>query len=203
VKLSIIGVAALISLLFSGCSKQEGAPAAPPKAAEIQSVYTALSGESCKKEPDKSDPNETPYLACPGVAGYTLIVRRVDAGRKSIDVVDAGRRAHPLKYQEVITRYMFTLDDKAEWRVAVEDGQQTPIALMVRVRAREGNKNPEKVTSSYVAVAKITPNEVCVTDKIREGEKPDAELRSIADSAQERQCAPPQPPMIRDGTVIR
>lgn len=202
-KPSIIGVVAFFCLFLTGCSKQEGAPAAPSKAAEIQSVYTELSGESCKKVPDKTDPNETPYLLCPGVAGYTLIVRRVDAGRKSIDVVDAGSRAHPLNYQEVVTRHMFTLDDKAEWRVAMKDGKQIPIALMVPVRAREDNKNPEKVTRSYVAVAKIAPNEVCVTDRVPEGTKSDAELRSAADSAQERPCAPPQPPMTRDGHVIR
>lgn len=201
-RLSVTGVVALSSLLLSGCSARAGAPAVRSETG-VQSVHTDLGVGSCKKEVDKSDPNETPYLLCPGVAGYALIVRRVDSGRKSIDVVDAAQRVLPLDYQEFITRHMSTLDDKAEWRVATKDGRQVPIALIVRVQAREDNDDPETVTSSYLAVAKIAPNEACITDRILEGTQSEAEVRSVADSAQQRQCAPPQPPMTEDGAVIR
>ena len=202
VKLSITGVVALSSLFLSGCSVKNGDAAIGSKAA-IESVYTGLGAGSCTKEADKTDPNETPYLVCPGVAGYALIVRRVDAGRQSIDVVDAAQRVLPLNYQEFVTRHMSTLDGKAEWRVATRDGKQVPIALIVRVQAREDNDNPEKVTHSYIAVAKIAPNQACVTDRIPEGTQSEAEVRSAADSAQERQCASPQPRMTSDGVVIR
>lgn len=201
-RLSIPGVVALSSLLLSGCSAQDGSPAVPTQA-EIQSVHTDLGAGSCKTEVDKSDPNETPYLVCPGVAGYTLIVRRVGSGRRSIDIVDPSQRAFPLNYQEFITRHMSTLDDQAEWRVATRDGSQVPIALMVRVQARESNDDPEKVTTSYLAVAKITPNEVCVTDRIPEGTQPEAQVRSEANAAPEKRCAPPQPPLTEDGAVLR
>jgi hypothetical protein len=198
----ILGLVTFGSLLLSGCSAQQSPRAISPKS-DIQSVYTGLNVESCKKEADKTDPNETPYLVCPGAAGYSVIVRRVDAGRKSIDVVDTARRAFPLNYQEFVTRHMFTLDDKAEWRVASREGTQAPLALISRVRAQEDNDNPEKVTRTYIAVAKITPAETCVTDVVPEGSKSDAEVRSLADSAPERRCAAPQPPMTGDGTVIR
>lgn len=171
--------------------------------AAIESIHTDLGGGSCRKEIDKNDPNETPYLACPGVGGYALIVRRVDSGRQSIDVVDSAQRVLPLNYHEFVTRHMATLDESAEWRVATKDGQQVPIALIVRVQAHEDNDTPEKVTHSYLAVAKITPNEVCVTDRIPEGAQSEPEVRSAADSAQARQCAPPQPPMTVDGAVVR
>jgi hypothetical protein len=72
-------------LLLSGCSAKNSAKnddSTRPKAA-IQSVYTDIDAPSCKKDIDRTDPNETPYLACPGVAGYALIVCRVDAGRES------------------------------------------------------------------------------------------------------------------------
>lgn len=201
-RLFIIGVVALSPLLLSGCSaKNDDAPTRSKPA--IQSVDTGLGAGSCKKEVDKNDPNETPYLVCPGVAGYVLIVRRVDAGRQSIDVVDAAQRVLPLNYQNFVTRHMFTLDGKAEWRVATQNGKQVPIALIVRVQAREDNDNPEKVTHSYLAVAKIAPNEACVTDSIPEGTQSEAEVRSAADSAQQKQCAPPQPRMTADGVVIR
>ena len=201
-RLSIVGVVTLSLLLLSGFSATDGDPAVRSKAA-IESIYTDLGAGSCRKEIDKNDPNETPYQVCPGVAGYALIVRRVDAGRQSIDVVDSAQRVFPLDFHEFVTRHMSSLDGKAEWRVATRDGKPVPIALIVRVQAREDNDNPEKVTRSYFAVAKVTPNEACVTDRITEGAQSEAEVRSAADSAQERQCAPAQPHIIVDGSVVR
>lgn len=195
-RVASICAAALIPVLFLACSSGKS------KAA-ITSVYTELGGGGCKKEVDRSDPNETPYLLCGGVAGYRLIVRRVDAGRQSIDVVDEGQRVHPLNYEETVTRYMSNLTGKAEWRVSTQDGKQAPIALIVRVQAREDNDNPEKVTHTHVAVAKITPKEACVTDAIPEGTRGAAELRSMADSAGARPCAPPRPRLTEDGVLVR
>jgi hypothetical protein len=202
VRTSIIGVVALPLLLLCGCSGPGQEPAARPQAA-IESIRTDLGPGACRNEIDKNDPNETPYQLCQGVAGYALIVRNVDAGRQSIDIVDSTKRVSPLNYQEFITRHMSNLDGKAEWRVATADGKQIPIALIVRVQAREDNDNPEKVTRSYLAVAKITPSETCVTDRIPESAQSDAEARRAADSAQARRCAPPQPPITADGVVIR
>jgi len=187
-------VAVLSPLVLVGCPSSGGEA--------IASVETPLSADSCRREPDKNDPNETPYLVCPGVAGYTLIVRRVDAGRESIDVVDSAQRAQPLSYQEVVTRHMFTLGRTAEWRVATQDGKQTPIALIVRVQAREANDDPEKVTATYLAVAKITPQETCVTDRLRE-DTPPADVHRAADAARDRPCAPLQPPMTEGGAIVR
>jgi hypothetical protein len=98
---------------------------------------------------------------------------------------------------------MSSLDGTAEWRVVAKDGKPVPIALIVRVLAREDNDNPEKVTNSYLAVAKITPNETCVTDRIPDGAPSEAAARSAADLARERPCLPPQPPMAVDGTSVR
>lgn len=197
----VIGVVAA-SLLLSGCPGRNPEAGARRQPA-IQSIYTGLDAASCKPQADKNDPNETPYLLCPGVGGYELIVRRVDAGRSSIDVVDASRRAFPLNYQEFVTRRMFSLDSKAEWRAAAKDGVVVPIALVVRVQAHEDNENPEKVTQTYFAVAKIAPNQACVTARIPEGKQSDAEVRSAADSAAERECVQPQPPLTAGGIVIR
>jgi hypothetical protein len=202
VRLFITGLAVSSALLLAGCSAKSGDTAVPSKAA-IESVYTDLDAGSCTTEIDRTDPNETPYLACPGVAGYALIVRRVDAGRQSIDIVDGAQRALPLNYQEFVTRHMSTLGEKAEWRVEMKDGKQVPIALIVRVQAREDDGNPEKVTRTYRAVAKIAPGEACVTDSLPEGAQPEAGVRSAADSARERPCAPAQPPMTADGEVVR
>lgn len=200
--LHMTGTVALICVFLSSCAAADGHAAAHAQA-DIQSVYTDLGGESCRKEIDRNDPNETPYLVCPGVAGYSLIVRRVDAGRQSIDILDSAERAFPLSYQEFVSRHMFTLEGTAEWRIALKDGKQVPVGLIVRVQLHEDNDNPEKATRSYLAVAKITPGEACVTDRIPEGAQSETLARSAAESAHDRPCLPPQPPMTADGVVIR
>lgn len=199
--LAVAGLVTL-SLFLSGCRARNEEPATPPQS-EIESVYTSLGGASCKQQVDKNDPNETTYLVCPGVTGYGLIVRHVDSGRDSIEVVDPSQRVFPLNYQEYITRRMFSLDSRAEWRVATRDGKQVPIALIVRLRAHESSKDPAMVTQTYIAVAKIAPNEACVTSRIPEGSQPDTEVRSAADSAAGKPCLPPQPPMVVGGVVGR
>lgn len=193
------GVIALAALLMPGCTawREDGAGAA------AQPVYTELNAGSCAKEIDAGDPNETPYLRCPGVAGYALIVRSVDAGRQSIDIVNPSRQVFPLSYEDFVTRHMFSLDAKAEWRVVMKDGEQIPVALIVRVHAREDDDDPERVTRTYFAVAKITPEGACVTESIVEGARTEDEVRGAADAAREKPCATPQPPMTADGVVIR
>jgi hypothetical protein len=131
-----------------------------------------------------------------------LIVRLADSGRQSIDVVDAEKRVHPLDYQQFVTRHMCSLGDVAEWRMA-KSGNATPAALIVRVDAREDLGNPEKATQSYYAVAKITPDSVCVTDRIPERAQTPEEVRRTADSAPRRPCARPLPPLTAGGETAR
>lgn len=183
----VIGVISFTTLVTSSCQTSRDP--------EIQSVTTSVNVASCAKAVDKDDPDEIPYLSCPGVAGYTLNIRQVESGRTSIDLVNAGHRTFPLRYEDVVTRSMSNLADKAEWRVATKNGKQEPIALIVPVHAHEELEDPAKVTHTYLAIAKITPDSVCVTDKIAEGTRTLAEVRALADSSQSRSCAPdlPQP----------
>lgn len=162
-------------------------------AAQPQSVYTGLDVASCKQAIDKSHPDEIAYLLCPGVGGYTLNVRRVEAGRLSIDVLDAANHRFSLHYESVVTHVMSSLDGKAEWRVVRQNGKATPIALIVAVNVREDEDDPAKVTRTYVSISKITAAEVCVTDRVVKGTKTEAEVHALADSALTRRCAPPLP----------
>ncbi len=176
-----IGFVAFTALVVSGCSAR--------REAVVESVYTSLSAASCNKVIDKSSPDETAYLSCPGVAGYVLNVRPVDSGRLSIDVVDAAQHQFSLNFQDVVTRSMSSLDDKAEWRVTRQNGEPMPRALIVGVHAREDQDDPAKITSTYLAIAKITDAGVCVTDRILQGTKSEAEVDTFADSAANRPCA--------------
>lgn len=153
---------------------------------EITSLYSPLVQEQCRViEEDE----ETDYSVsrCPGIAGYALNVSDGDA-RVSIDVITPDGREHPLQYWTVITSAFTTLGPRAEWRMR----GTRPIALIARVNANEDQVNFENVTS-YLAVAKITPSEICVTDRIRPMANANEAARIAADRSADRPCLKEQP----------
>ncbi len=106
----------------------------------------------------------------------------------SITVVTPDNREHSLDYWNIITRSFSSLGDKAEWRVVKRNGKITPIALIVRVDSSEQkNLNAPKKTS-YLAVAKITPEEICVTDKISPTVDANEQARQAADNSANKAC---------------
>jgi hypothetical protein len=152
----------------------------------INSVYTSLAEKDCRvMEVDEEAGGS--ISRCPGVAGYALLVSDGDA-RMSVGVITPGGKTHELHYWTVITHAFSSLGPRAEWRMRGE----RPIALIVRVNASEDPDNPER-TTSYLAVAKITPAETCVTDRI--GPVPDANVvaRAAADRSAGRACAKEAP----------
>lgn len=161
--------------------------------ATLTSAYSEVSAKACNTEIDKSDPNETPYQVCPGVLDYSLFVRKVDSGRKSIDIVSPSKQVFPLRYDEFITRHMSELAPKIEWRISKETGQSIPTAIIVRVWAHESSEEPEKVTRTYFAIAKITVKQACVTDRIAEKSVSRSELLRRADMARAKNCLPALP----------
>ncbi|MBD2249677.1 hypothetical protein, partial [Nostoc sp. FACHB-888] len=86
-----------------------------------------------------------------------------------------------------ITSAFSTLGEKAEWRVENRGGKVLPIALIVRVYANENPNLPNQRTS-YLAVAKITPENICVTKKVKGGEKANQEARRAADASAKKPC---------------
>jgi hypothetical protein len=103
----------------------------------------------------------------------------------SATVVTPGGEKHPLDYWSVISPYFSTLSNKAEWRVTRRDGKVLPIALIIGVSASDPETS--KVTS-YLAVAKITSREICVTDKIKPGPTANEEARRAADVSANKPC---------------
>jgi hypothetical protein len=148
-----------------------------------ESVYTELTEAKCKTI---KTGEEFAVRSCPGVGGYKLLAADDDA-RGSITVVDPRGKEHPLNYWHVITPAFSYLGDKAEWRVVKKNGKITPVALIVRVNASENQEDPNK-KSSYLAVAKITPQQVCVTDKIAPGATANEEARRAADASSSKPC---------------
>ncbi len=201
-RLSVLCVVVAITLELPACSADD-ARSAPPALPVAESIETDLGAAACEQRVDRDDPNETRYRFCPGVAGYALLVRKVEAGRQSIDVVDARQRAHALNLHEVVTRHMLSIDRVVEWRLAGPPGTRQPIALIVGVQAREDVSDPETITRTYHAVAKLRPEGACITDRIVGGTLTPAALRRLADTALARECLPPLPPMVLDGAPVR
>lgn len=192
-----VATAALIGFACSGGEK----PAAPTLVTET--VQTSLDAAACRKEIDRSDPNETPLLLCPGAAGYALVVRRVDAGRQSVEVVDPTQRRFPLDLHEFVTRHMASLEGTAQWLVATRDGRPRPIALVLRIQAHEDIADPERVTRTLLTQARIDIDGACVTD-VRPADGPaQADWQAWVDSASNRACATQLPPLIIEGQRVR
>jgi hypothetical protein len=152
----------------------------------IDSVYTDIVGKRCTTVATDEEVGSA-TARCRGVDGYDLLVHDEDA-RMSITVVAPDGSEHPLDYWQLITFDFSTLGTKAEWRLALRGGEVIPIALIVRVNASEADD--PSVTTSYLAVAKITPEKICVTDRIGPSADMNAAARRAANTAERRPCLP-------------
>jgi hypothetical protein len=157
-------------------------------AAPISSVYTDISPQACKTlESGHPDEPGAGYAGeCRGPAGYKLIIEE-DDDRSSATVVTPDGDKHPLDYWQVITPSFSSLGNKAEWRVTRRQGRVFPTALIIRVNASEVSADTSKITS-YLAVAKITSGEICVTDRIKPTPAANDEARRAADVSVKKPC---------------
>lgn len=152
-----------------------------------RSVYTPLEARQCRTIKSAGSEEGEDYAGrCRGVAGYTLIVTEGDL-RQNITVVTPQGAKHSLDLWEVVSGGFSSVGPKAEWRMATQKGKSAPVALIVRYNANEDPEKPNKITS-YLTVTKITPAEICVTDKIQPGPKSNEDARRAADEAANKPC---------------
>ena len=145
-----------------------------------RSVYTSLEEKHCRVlKPAKSGNYEA---RCRGTAGYTLLVDEGDL-RQNITVITPQGTKHSLDLWGVVSGGFSHLGPRAEWRIA----SKKPVALILRYNASEDPDYPNKLTS-YLAVVKITPTEVCITEKISPGPNANDEARRAADAAAGKPC---------------
>src|SRR5690349_15896251 len=151
-----------------------------------RSVYTPLGEKRCRVLKSAKSENDDFSARCPGVAGYKLIFSEGDL-RQNISVVTPKGEEHSLELWSIVSSGFSTVGPKVEWRLATQNGKATPVALIIRFNASEDAESRKKLTS-YLAVAKITATEICVTDKISAGPKANADARRAADSAATKPC---------------
>lgn len=151
----------------------------------LSSIYTDLA-KQCRTLQKPTDNNLTLLRRCPGVAGYKFLLQW-DDDVLTITMVNPTGRRFDLGLSEAFTNVKPYADlrAKAEWRVKTEHGKVVPVALIVRV---DPMNDASTIDRPFLAVAKITKNEICITDKITPGANENTEARSAADSAALKPC---------------
>ena len=152
----------------------------------IQSMYTALGAKQCRTVKNAEAGDDGYEGRCRGVAGYTLLLSEGDL-RQNITVITPKGAKHSLDLWDVISGGFSSVGPKAEWRMTTRNGKPAPVALIIRYNASEDPEAPNK-QNSYLAVSKITPTEICVTDKILPGPKANEDARRAADTAATKPC---------------
>ncbi|HSK64431.1 MAG TPA: hypothetical protein VK893_11335 [Pyrinomonadaceae bacterium] len=149
-------------------------------------MYTSLGVKQCRTIKTETTEAGDYEGLCPGVAGYSLTLLEGDL-RQNIIVNTPKGAKHSLELWDVISGGFSHVGPKAEWRIVRKNRKLYPVALIIRYNASETPDNPNKYTS-YLAVAKITPTEICVTDKISPGPNANIEARRAAGDAATKPC---------------
>ena len=151
-----------------------------------QSVYTSLGAKQCREIKSAEAGDDGYEGRCPGVAGYKLLLSEGDL-RQNITVITPKGAQHSLDLWDVISGGFSSVGPRAEWRMAMQNGKLSPVALIVRYNASENAEDSSKITS-YLVVVKITKNAACVTDVVDPGKNQNVEARQLADGATNKPC---------------
>lgn len=151
-----------------------------------QSIYTGVAEKDCRTTKSTSGEGDSYEGRCRGTAGFSLIVEEGDL-RTNVKVVTPKGQQHSLDLWEVVSGGFSSLGPKAEWRVTRRAGKLVPVGLILRFNASENASEPNKLTS-YLVVAKIATDGICVTEKILPGPNANADARRAADAAATKAC---------------
>ena len=156
--------------------------AATAAAQSNRSVYTSIGDRYCRTLKSAEAGDDGFEARCRGTAGYSLILSEGDL-RQNITVITPKGVEHSLELWTLVSSGFSSVGPKAEWRLA----RAKPVALIIRYNTSEDAESPNKNTS-YLAVAKITATEICVTEKISPGLKANEDARRAADVASTKPC---------------
>lgn len=153
-------------------------------AASVVFAYSPLTGPKCEKPRVVHPETGATEQRCPGSASHTLKVL-YDDGRMSISVVGPDAKEFPLDYWTVVTSGFSHLGDKAEWALVKDRSKkEEPVGLIVRVVESRSDRK----ATSVLAVAKITPQETCVTATVPAGKNANEKARAAAREAATKPC---------------
>ncbi len=179
----------VVTLTFPGAAgsaapSQENISSKALTQQHLTSVYTDFA--KCRTLQEPSDTNLTLLRRCPGVAGFKVLLQWDDDALTATMVTPKGRKLD-LGISELFTQSKPYADlrSKAEWRVKRGHGAVVPVALIVRVDPMNDMSTNDR---PFLAVAKITKDEICITDKIDTGTNENEVARRAADLAVKKPC---------------
>ncbi len=151
-----------------------------------RSVYTPIGDKHCRTLKSAEAGDDGFEARCRGTAGYSLILSEGDL-RQNLTVITPKGAEHSLELWSVVSSGFSSVGPKVEWRLTTRNGKAVPVALIIRYNANEDAEAPNKLMS-YLAVAKITATEICVTERISPGPKANEDARRAADAATSKPC---------------
>lgn len=151
---------------------------------EYVSHYTSLKHKDCI---NLDDGHEYSVEQCPAFDAYEVRLIFADL-RQSLTLAKNGQE-YPLDFYTTVSGGFSTMGDVLEWRFQKTDKAPKLRALITRFSV-EDQPDSDKATS-YLVVAKVTPDEVCVVGKIPPVKKQNEKARIMADKADTLSCIKP------------
>lgn len=156
----------------------------------LTSIYTDLN-KQCRTLEERTESMNGWLKRCSGVAGYKFLLESDDDALSMTMINPQGKKfdvgLNKLSPDSSLSPYKLYADlgAKVEWRVKREHGAVVPVALIVRVDPwTDGDRH----YPTFLAVAKITKREICITNKIAPGARENEEARRAADEAVNKPC---------------
>ncbi len=153
-----------------------------------QSVYTNLSGKSCRTIKSTSAEGGSYVGICGGVAGFKLQVEEGDL-RQNIQVITPSGKKQSLELWNVVGSSFSSLGEKAEWRMKGAGAKASPVALIVRYNVANPEDSTKKGTS-WLAVVRISSDasQICVTESVAPAADQNVKARQAADNSASKPC---------------
>ncbi len=159
---------------------------------KASSTYTELHADKCKTLEENIDEGGWVKQECLGVGGYKLEVMEGDL-RQSINVISPSGDTTELNLWYIISGGFSYVGPRAEWRTTGKGKALKTHAMIVRF-TEDAQPDAGKKSQSYLAIVKLTKDEVCVTDIVDPQTKnQNAAARRLADAAASKPCRDPAP----------
>ena len=146
----------------------------------IQSAYTSIENKDCTT---LSSTHFGGSFSCEAYGNIKVEVLEEDL-RQSITLIRDKKR-YPLELWRSVSPAFSFLGNKIEWRFSNKEKKKT-IAMITRYNVSVGEYLEQ--TNSYLAVVKITNNEMCVVGKVKPQREQNILARQMADKAESLPC---------------
>ena len=168
---------ALIILLLSGLGIAGLAQDPDKKPPDRDMIGTSLSRKLCKPSIDNHDEE---VLACPGVAGYSLILKG-DETKPQISLLAPDGNRYPIHYWDLSDPAFLGIEESVLWIVNTPD-KTLAINFRLKIEPKDGQ------WGRYDVIARVNPLPVCIVGSVPVTLKTGGQSMAIAIAPAARPC---------------